>query len=101
MQLFCSTETYTLCFSDWPQNAVTTGFFFLEEALSAAQSDGSTGSDGGNADSSGCANGEGGSAELQQLKELKEWVSTHPRPVVVNFGSMACLDGGRLVSQSS
>jgi hypothetical protein len=81
--------------SDWPHTAVTTGFFFLEEAMSAARGDDSAGNciacdDSPTAGSNGTGTQDkAGSAELLQLRE---WISTHPRPVVVNFGSMACLD---------
>lgn len=73
---------------DWPNNAVTTGFFFLEDAMLAA--------DGGNctASNSGGAVGTSTKRDEAALAELKDWISTHPRPVVVNFGSMACLDDG-------
>ena len=91
--------------SDWPRNAVTTGFFFLEEALTADDDDSTTASKG----ESGCGGGgrgkseggsgggrgksEGGSgAGSAELSRLKAWVSANPRPVVVNFGSMACID---------
>ena len=84
---------------DWPHNAVTTGFFFLEEAMSAARGKDSAAKcvacdDGDTADSDGTSTpDEAGSAELLQLRE---WISTHSRPVVVNFGSMACLDDGSI-----
>jgi hypothetical protein len=101
--------------SDWPRNAVTTGFFFLEEALTAdddddddsttaSKGDGgggrgkSGGGGGGRGKSEGGSGGgrgksEGGSgAGSAELSRLKAWVSANPRPVVVNFGSMACID---------
>ena len=83
--------------SDWPHNAVTTGFFFLDEAISAAgginNGSGSIRSGGGNMTSSDGAQNEDCSTELVKLKD---WIASHPRPVVVNFGSMACLDEGNV-----
>ena len=57
--------------NDWPVNATTTGFFFLEEATTSAE----------------VALADDGVDE-----GLRAWMSAHPRPVVVNFGSMNCMD---------
>ena len=68
--------------SDWPHNAVTTGFFFLEEAVLAARDNNSAGNSMACDDSgTGGRNGTGtpdeaGSAEFLQLRA---WISTHPR----------------------
>ena len=78
--------------SDWPPNATTTGFFFLEEACAPPS--------GGGAKAAARASverpetqGEGASAADEEgFSRLREWVLDHPRPVVINFGSMACLD---------
>jgi hypothetical protein len=65
---------------DWPSSATTCGFFFLEEALTASEA------------LSGQSDGGGGGGESTEHARLKAWVAAHPRPVVVNFGSMACAD---------
>eukprot|EP01047_Picozoa_sp_COSAG01_P035996 COSAG01_NODE_2792_length_7061_cov_20.067222_4_plen_134_part_00 len=66
---------------DWPASATTCGFFFLEEALTAPPEAPCGQSDGG-----------GGGGESTEHARLKAWIAAHPRPVVVNFGSMACAD---------
>ena len=82
--------------SDWPHNAVTTGFFFLEEAILAARDNDSAGNSMAYDDSGTTGSNGTGTPDEAEFLQLRVWISTHPRPVVVNFGSMACLDDGNV-----